>query len=74
MRLRHFTVRGSGNFPVSLLHLSRAWPASMQDAEDMSYALPTQAPERAFSLSSHLDPEYLRDQWAAAKWPIQRIW
>lgn len=73
MRLYHFVVQGSGNFPVSLLALGECWPSSLIDAEKLSYALPTQAPECRFSLSSNRDPKYLRMQWELAKWPIQRI-
>lgn len=74
MRTIFFTVKGSGNFPVSLLCLSECWPANLKEAEKMSYALPTQAREQRIVLATHTQlSSEVRGLWIQAKWPIQSI-
>jgi hypothetical protein len=72
--MRRFVVKGSGNFPVSMLALCECWPASMQEAEKLSYALPTQAPEQVIAFASErMLTGDLIHSWKMAAWPVQRI-
>jgi hypothetical protein len=68
---RRFTVSGSGNFPLFMLHFSKCYPATSSDAEKLSYAIPTQAREQIIMLETNAPLSVGAPHlWKAAKWPI----
>lgn len=70
-----FSVTGSGDFPFSMLAISKAWPADYNEANKIALAAPTVAPEQTIILETAKHPEFLNRQlWANAKWPIQKVY
>jgi hypothetical protein len=70
---RRFVVRGSGNFPLLMLHIARCYPATPADAERLSYAMPTQAREQSIMLLTNIPISVHASLWKEANWPIVSI-
>lgn len=71
MALKFFTVKGNGSFPFKLLHVDKCYPASEVDAERITFACATVAPEQRIALASTREPSYAL--WREAKWPVQSV-
>jgi hypothetical protein len=70
-RIYWFTVVGKGNFPFAMLHLSQCWPSNAENAEKITLACPTVAPEQRINLASHKKPTTTDYQlWSTKNWPI----
>lgn len=73
--MKYFSVRGSGSFPFDMLVLSRAWPASDSDAEKITLACPTVAPEQVIHFATQHDISGLiMGLWREKKWPITTLY
>jgi hypothetical protein len=68
-RLRYFTVRGSGNFPFNLLSRDECFPANTAEAERISLACPTVAPEQSITLATARGT-FTPTAWKEARWPV----
>lgn len=66
-----FRVTGCGSFPFGLLAACKAWPHDGHEANKISLACPTVAPEQSIWLESHVSPNI--KLWVNAKWPITQM-
>lgn len=74
MRVYRFTVTGRGSFPFEMLYRSAAYPATLEDAQKMIYACPTQAPALTITFETQKEISGLtRQMWLEEKWPISLI-
>jgi hypothetical protein len=71
VRIYRYYVRGAGKFPFAMLWADQAWPASADDAEKITLACPTVAPEQIIGVASHAHPN--TQKWKACGWPVHRV-
>jgi hypothetical protein len=66
-----FSVIGKGDFPFSMLAISKAYPVDAHAAHRIGLACPTVAPEQTIWLESreHPNPKL----WANEKWLVGKI-
>jgi hypothetical protein len=69
--LYRFAVQGKGDFPFSMLSISKAYPVDANAAHHIALSCPTVAPEQVVWLESRDMPN--SKLWANDKWPIQKI-
>lgn len=68
MTLYHYTVRGSGPFPLDMLRAMRSWP---RDNVYAALAQDEKAPERYVHLATPWKPSrQARDAWMRFDWAI----
>ena len=68
----YFCVTGKGDFPFSMLAVSKAWPVDAHEAHKIALSCPTVAPEQNIWLASNSG--YPNSQlWAKENWPIKQI-
>ena len=70
MRLRYFTVKGSGNFPFEMLCSNQCYPANIVEADKIRMSCPTVADERSIVFACDAMEPVRVAAWAAVKWPV----
>lgn len=72
-RRKYFAVKGCGSFPFALLSRDECFPANVMEAEKITLACPTVAPEQQITLCTTTDGAPRSQLWRDARWPIQLI-
>ncbi len=71
---KHFTVEGTGEFPLDMLRTDRCWPAGAQDAARMAAHYCMADPEKTRSRTVQLETteKYApnRQRWLSFRWRV----